>query len=313
MNHITTSVVAETLPNEQEVARRFTENGFVQIDDVASLGEVQLIRQRLEEMWAAKTGFERGYQFDLVGDDDENKALSFPQIIHPSSFAPELLKTAFFARSQQLAKDILGPNARFFADHALLKPAEIGPETPWHQDEAFRDPAYDYKDLSIWLALQPTDDLNGCMKFMRGSHTWGLLPHRPLNGNEKIHAVECIGDFDASGAVPCHLQTGGCTIHGGRTLHSAGPNRSSKPRAAWVLIFEVPPHLRASPKAGAGVSNMTARAEREMRWQRRGGAVTTLWRNFRRVNLRDPRDVAMFLKRAWNGALRVLGKRTEAS
>lgn len=313
MNDNTTFHVAETVSDIQGVRRRFEDDGFAQIDDVADQTDVAAIYQKLKDMWAAKTGFDRGYQFDLVGDDDGNKVLSFPQIIHPSSFAPELLKTAFFARSQQLAKEILGPNARFFADHALLKPAEIGPETPWHQDEAFRDPAYDYKDLSVWLALQPTNDLNGCMKFIRGSHKWGLLPHQPLNGNKKIHAVECIGDFDTSRAVSCYLRTGGCTIHAGRTLHSAGPNQSSEPRAAWVLIFEVPPNLRASAKTGGGVSQTTARAERELRWQRRGGAMTTFRRHLRRVNLRDPRDVLMFLQRAFRGALRLLGRRTEGS
>jgi ectoine hydroxylase-related dioxygenase (phytanoyl-CoA dioxygenase family) len=223
---------------------RFAKDGFVQVDSVADLAEVALIRGKLEEMWAAKTGFERGYQFDLVGEGDDDREIAFPQIIHPSSFAPGLLKTAFFARAQALAKELLGPNARFSADHALLKKAEIGPETPWHQDEAFRDPAYDYDDLSIWLALQPTDELNGCMKFIPGSHKWGVLAHRPLNGNEKIHAIECVGDFEQSRAVSCHLATGSCTIHGGRTLHSAGRNRSPAPRAAWVLIH----HVRAHPQ-----------------------------------------------------------------
>ena len=44
-----------------------------------------------------------------------------------------------------------------------MKPARIGEATPWHQDEAFQDPMFDYREVSFWLALQPVDEANSCM------------------------------------------------------------------------------------------------------------------------------------------------------
>jgi len=99
----------------------FKKNGYLQIHAIADEVEVALIRFKLEAMWTSKTGFDQGYQFDLVGEDDENNVLAFPQIIHPITFAPELLKTKFFADAQAIVRTLLGPKAKFSSDHALLK------------------------------------------------------------------------------------------------------------------------------------------------------------------------------------------------
>jgi len=293
----------------ENLATTFAKDGYLQIPEIADGVEVAFIRAKLEAMWASRTGFDQGYQFDLVGDDDENKVLAFPQIIHPSMFAPELLKTKFFFQAQALARKLLGPKARFSSDHALLKKPLIGPETPWHQDHGFRDPAFEFQEVSIWLALQPTDMQNGCMQFMAGSHQWGRLPHQSLNGNEKVHAVECIGDFDPEDAIACPLPAGGCTVHGGLTLHSAGPNHSTRPRAAWVLIFELPPRPSATVRPGTGVSRLTARAQREMRWKRHGGALVILRRHLSRIDLRDPRQIMVLLQLVASGGLRMIRDR----
>ena len=291
------------------LAATFVSDGYLHVPTFAKADEVSFIRGKLEAMWSSQVVFDQGYQFDLVGDDDENNAMAFPQIIHPSTFAPDLLKTNFFSQAQALARELLGPKARFSSDHALLKKPLIGPETPWHQDQGFRDPAFKYEEVSIWLALQPTDPENGCMKFMRGSHEWGVLPHRPLNGNEKVHAIECIGKFNADEAVSCPLPSGGCTVHGGLTLHAAGPNRSTRPRAAWVLIFELPPQPSDTARNGGGVSHVTARAQREKRWQRRGGAFVVLRRHISRVDIRNPSEILILLQRVSRGGIRMITSR----
>ena len=290
------------------LAAAFAADGYLHVPAFARAEDVEFIRSRLETLWASQAGFNQGYQFDLVGDDD-NKAMAFPQIIHPSTFAPELLRTDFFLKAQALARELLGPKAKFSSDHALLKKPLIGPETPWHQDQGFRDPAFRYDEVSIWLALQPTDPENGCMKFMRGSHRWGRLPHRPLGGNEKVHAIECTGTFNADEAVPCPLPSGGCTVHGGLTLHAAGPNRSTRPRAAWVLIFELPPRPNDLAGAGGGVSHVSARAQREKRWQRRGGALVILRRYVSRLDLRDPQEIMILMRRIARGGIRMIAGR----
>jgi ectoine hydroxylase-related dioxygenase (phytanoyl-CoA dioxygenase family) len=162
----------------------------------------------------------------------------------------------------------------------------IGAATPWHQDEAFQDPANEYHELSFWLALQPTDRSNSCMEFIPQSHHRPVLPHWFPGDDPRVHALECVSGFDPAEAVPCALPAGGCTIHTQRTLHYAGPNASANPRLAYVLIFDLVP----TPATEARVfpwreAHRTARAQREQAWRRRGGILVHLWRQRSRVRV----------------------------
>ena len=175
-----------------------------------------------------------------------------------------------------------------------MKPALDGPATPWHQDEAFHDPAFDYEEISIWLALQPVNEVNGCMQFLPGTHR-EVLPHCSPNDDPRVHGLECRAGFDPGAAVTCPLPAGGCTIHTGRTLHAAGPNRSAEPRLAYVLTYLLPPVPAARPRSFPWLEEKnTARLHRKRRWMRRGGLFVATWRLLRRT---EPGDYGKLLAR----------------
>ena len=148
----------------------FEENGFLTLDSITTPEEVVRIRGILEYLFASKAGFKEGAQFNIAGLEDDPNAPNLPQIISPQNYARGLHKTEFFKRALVLAQQILGPEARYNNDHTVMKPGTNGPATPWHQDEAFRDPSYDYNEISVWMPLQPVTESNGCIKFIPGSH-----------------------------------------------------------------------------------------------------------------------------------------------
>lgn len=267
----------------------FRQQGYLQLDRVVASGEVGRLRGLLETLFAVKAGYKEGAQFDLVGTDDHSAQPKFPQIINPSNYARELLRSEFFTTACDIAHQLLGPRARFSDDHVLMKPAKVGPVTPWHQDEAFRDPRFESREISIWLALQAVDRENGCMEFIPGSNLGEVLPHRSPNGDRSVHALECYEGFDAEMAMPCALPAGGCTIHTGRTLHFAGPNVSDSPRFAYVLIFNLPPVPAREPRDFPWLmQRQTEHDERTRRWRSRGGFAVEALRWTRKL---DPRDV----------------------
>jgi ectoine hydroxylase-related dioxygenase (phytanoyl-CoA dioxygenase family) len=168
-----------------------------------------------------------------------------------------------------------------------MKPARIGETTPWHQDEAFQDPAFTYNEVSFWLALQPTDETNSCMAYIPGSHRGEVLPHGFPGGDARVHALECQDGFDPADAVPCPLPAGGCVIHTQRALHGAGPNRSDRDRLAYVLVFDRLPVPATEPRSFPWrAQQRTARAQRELVWRRQGGLLVHLWRQRSRIRLR---------------------------
>jgi Phytanoyl-CoA dioxygenase (PhyH) len=281
------------------MVERFREDGFLAFDTGLSPGDLAALRATLVGLHRENVGFEEGALFDAMGVDDGSAPARFPQILHPRSFAPELIGNSFYQTARAIAEQILGSAVRFKADISLMKPARIGGTTPWHQDEAFQDPAFDYEEISFWLALQPVDTANSCMSYIPGSHKGPVLPHGFPGGDARIHALECTGGFNPRDAVSCPLPAGGCIIHNGRTVHGAGPNVSDGDRLAYVLIFDrIPTPARVVRQFPWRAEQRTARAERELEWRRHGGLLVHLWRQRKRVRLTSVRTLLFDMRRA---------------
>ena len=296
-----------TVRLDAEMIARFHREGFLPFNPGLSSRDIFALRQSLSKLHQDRTGFAEGALFDAMGVDDGTAPARFPQILHPRSFAPELVGSPFFKIAHGIAEQLLGPSVRFKADISLMKPALVGDATPWHQDEAFQDPAFDYDEVSFWLPLQPVDNANGCMAYIPGSHLGPVLPHGFPHGDARIHALECIEGFDPRQAVHCPLPAGGCVLHTGRTVHGAGPNLSDEPRMAYVLIFDrVPtpsPTVRHFPWRE---KHRPARVQRELAWRRQGGLLVHLWRQRTRVRLTSIRTLLFDMRRALSAVRRIV-------
>ena len=254
--------------------------GYLSIPAITDAADITKIRAICSRLIAVRAGYREGRQFDMVGEDESPSILRVPQILRPHLDAPELRRTRFYLAAEALARSLLGPEARFTFDHIIIKPALDGSAVPFHQDEAFRDPAMKYQEITIWLPLQPVDMQNGCMQFVAGSHLGEVLPHH--RGGGRVHALECSG-YEQNRIVSCPLPLGGCTVHTGRTVHGSGANQSQAPRYAYSLVFEFPPSKCDSPRTFPWQGNApTNRDLREQRWRRRGGVGIMAWRKLRR-------------------------------
>lgn len=275
--HSTQSSPIEPLTSDADRAS-LAEQGFLVVHGLTDQQDVARIRGLVEPLFDARVGYDEGRQFDMAGTDDDGPP-RLPQILAPRSYAPDLGRTRLFANAHRLAAELLGPDARFVFDHVIKKPAHDGAPTPWHQDEAFHDPAYDYSEISIWAPLQPVNEENGCMQFIPGTSRGEVLPHRSPNDDGRVHAVECCAGFDPADAVACPIGIGSCTVHTGRAVHGAGANFSDGPRYAYIMVFERPRSLRAVPRYFPWQSEkQTLRMQRERAWRRRGGYLVLAWR-----------------------------------
>ena len=144
-----------------------------------------------------------------------------------------------------LAESLLGGPVELEPPFVLNKPAGTTSATPPHQDN------YLYREkvsgsqlpriLNMWLALDPMDDENGCLRFVRGSHRHGARSHTPTELFGFAHAVNDYGPRDEALEVPIHLQPGDLSCHHGDLIHRAEPNRSSgrSRRALSMLAYQV--------------------------------------------------------------------------
>ncbi|MDX2064351.1 MAG: phytanoyl-CoA dioxygenase family protein [Fimbriimonadaceae bacterium] len=220
----------------EEQVLSFHLRGFLSVPTpVADDAELARMREAYDRMFAQRAGRDSGDQFDLAGSDEDPESASLPQILNPAKYAPELNEGRYLQVLTEICQQLFGPEAQVCVAHAIFKPAGHGAATPWHQDEAYWDPNWQYQNASIWMPLQEATLENGCLWFVPGSHEWEVTEHQPIGGDVRVHGLEMTNLDLVKDAVACPLPAGGVTIHRNRTAHYAGPNTSETPRRALIL------------------------------------------------------------------------------
>lgn len=225
----------------------FEQNGFLALPQLSTPAEIEMMRVAYDRIFSNQSGRAEGNQFDLAGTDEDGKEAALPQILRPEQYAPELWDTLARANALHICRQILGEDVEAQGSHAIFKPAKHGATTPWHQDEAYWNPDFSYRSMSVWLPLQDVDEQNGCMQFIAGSHQQEIAPHQPINNDPRIHGLELTPDaaIDLSHPRICPLPAGGATFHPSRTLHFTAANHSERPRRALIMMFGAPAVKRA--------------------------------------------------------------------
>ncbi len=226
---------------------RLDKDGFLVIDNFVDAAEVARLRTVFDRLFASDAGRAEGKRINLAGLDDPDAEKILPQIVGPSSFAPELKDGAFVRHARTLAQAVFGDALLDgFGEHMIFKPAGAGAETPWHQDMAYHNPAAIEHSINFWMPLDDTDVDNGCMHYIPGSHRSDVLPHHSIGNDPRIHGLEVdeAAQYNELG-VACPMAAGGCVLHLPTTLHYAGPNMSDRQRRAYILIMNATPTPRA--------------------------------------------------------------------
>lgn len=232
-----------------EQVRFFRREGYLVIERITTDEEVERMRIAYDHIFAERASWDEGSSFDLAGTDDNEATATLPQILGPGNYAPELRDTVFEANALIIGRQLLGDDAQAQGAHAILKPAQIGGATPWHQDEAYWGADKNHLALSVWMPLQEATPENGCMYFIPRSHEGEVMPHHHIDNDPRIRGLEVDeGFFDLSTAVMCPLPAGGATFHYCQTCHYTPPNTSHEPRRAIIQIIGVPQPPREVPR-----------------------------------------------------------------
>ncbi len=136
----------------------------------------------------------------------------------------------------ELARALLGEDARVQAPEWFNKPPGQPAPTPPHQDNYY----FNLKPpnvLTIWLALDPVYAENGCLRYVPGSHRRGIRPHGRSNVLGFSQGITDFGAEDLVREIQIHLRPGDAVVHHGETIHRAEPNCSSnQQRRAFAMV-----------------------------------------------------------------------------
>lgn len=144
----------------------------------------------------------------------------------------------------------------------FAKPARVGSEVPYHQDNAYFN-LVPPDALTCWIALDGSTLENGCVHYLRGSHAAGLRPHLPsgVRGNSQMLADSSAeSEFED---VPGILPRGDAMLHHCCLWHRSEPNRSDHSRRGLLVVYRGA-HCRVDPD-GARAYSASLRALMESR------------------------------------------------
>ena len=109
----------------------------------------------------------------------------------------------------------------------------------WHQDsQCYGSPTRHLHMVTCWIPLVDTDEANGCLWVIPGSHRWELLEvERRDDGN--LHQLE---DVEKRGkAVPLPMRRGDFVVFTNMTFHGSRLNETNRMRWSLDARFHATP------------------------------------------------------------------------
>ena len=134
-------------------------------------------------------------------------------------------------------EDLLGPNFFLWGGQFFLKEPKDGSVVPWHQDAQYW-PLFPANAVTVWLALYDTNEQNGAMKVVKGSHKKGMFEHRTNKASNLVLDQEVsIDQIKQEHIVSLNLKAGEISLHNDGLLHGSDANNSERRRCGVTMRF----------------------------------------------------------------------------
>ena len=198
--------------------QHYQEQGFVVLPRLLEEPLLSLLLDECMSAWHQEKA-----AFDKEATWLQNALL--PNIHHRS----ELVRKYYFTGPLvDVAEALIGPNIKGATSQLTFKMRGNTQAFGWHQDNGYGqlDPA---NAISALTALDDTDERNGCLWIIPGSHQQGQIDVTDhFSAASKTAGAELNLDIpDADQAIPVPLQAGDAAIFHGHLLHRSEGNRSA--------------------------------------------------------------------------------------
>ncbi|MBZ4190892.1 phytanoyl-CoA dioxygenase family protein [Niabella beijingensis] len=215
------------------VKKAYDHDGYAFLPAFLSEEEITRIREELNTFIAQQVpGMPPGYVFY----EDKSDPATLKQLQDMHRYSPFFEKMLEGSRFEELAAVLLDDTAVPKNIEYFNKPAHIGKATPPHQD-GYYFMLKPVKAITMWLALEPADETNGCVRYIKGSH---LKPMRPHGRTQTLGFSQGITDYseqDKTEEVFFPAKAGDLLVHDAMTIHRTDPNGSARSRKALGFIY----------------------------------------------------------------------------
>ena len=141
-------------------------------------------------------------------------------------------------------EDLYGGDLLCWTTNFFIKEARTQAYVSWHQDSTYW--GLSSPDVvTAWVALTPSNESNGAMSVIPGTHKMDQVPHRDTfaEANLLTRGQEVAVDIDSAGAVRFDLEPGEMSLHHVRLIHGSPPNPSDDRRIGFAIRY-IPTSVR---------------------------------------------------------------------
>jgi phytanoyl-CoA hydroxylase len=226
----------------QEQIAFFNDNGFLRIPQVFTTEEVETLRSELDQLIQDWSTTNMGWtgpwrQVYMTPDVEKRSMLTHLHDLHFYSTA--WCQAVTNRRLAAALGELIGPNVELHHTTLHIKPPETGMPFPLHQDSPFyQHEGFGFVDAIVHL--DDTDDENGCLRFVPGSHKQGHIEHVTQVDGAAVtpHLPTDVWPLDAT--VPCPAKAGDVVAFSIYTVHGSYINRTNRFRRLVRLGYRDP-------------------------------------------------------------------------
>jgi non-haem Fe2+, alpha-ketoglutarate-dependent halogenase len=213
------------LLSQAQIAR-YRDEGYLAPIPIMDEAAARALRAELETVEARIGG-------PLRGDLRHKSHLLFP-------FLADLVR---HEKLLDAVEDVLGPDLLCWTSNFFIKEAQNPAFVSWHQDSTYWGLSAP-EVATAWVAFTPSNEANGAMAVIPGSHKSDQIPHRDTFDRHNLltRGQEVAVAVDETEAVPLILKPGEMSLHHVRLVHGSPPNPSAGRRIGFAIRY-IPPHI----------------------------------------------------------------------
>lgn len=214
---------------------KYATDGFAVIPRLLAAEEVTSFRQHAREVLADAA---HGGQAMVKGDKDGRTTL-----LRLWNRAGDDIY-GLLARDERLvstAEQVLASPTYLYSHKMTMKEPREGGAWEWHQDYGYwyQNRCLAPQMLSIWIALDPSMRVNGCLQVLTGSHTLGRLDHLRVNDQTVVDPEYLAAALDRFPLEYVEMDPGDALVFHCNLLHRSDANTSDVPRWGYIASYNV--------------------------------------------------------------------------
>lgn len=233
----------------QEDVDFFHEHGYLRMPAVFSANELDVMTAELEWQIGTWAGKGPGWSGDwrrvyMSADIEKRSKLVALHDLHRYSKA--WCDAVTHPNLAGAMADLIGPNVELHHTTLHAKPPETGHPFPMHQDWAFYKHC-DGRYVDCLIHLDDTDDHNGCIRFLDGSHKGGAREHvvRFADGRPCTPHLPT-ADWDLEDTVAVPARRGDVVAFSIHMIHGSRINASNRMRRLVRVGYRDPDNTQTA-------------------------------------------------------------------